>query len=176
LATASADRTVKIWNIASESAVLTTDPFEDQVLAVAFSPDGSRFAASSLDGSASVRDATSGRVLFKLQGHNMAVTAIVFSDDGKRLATASWDRTAKVWDAASGAELFSFTHSRGVEAVALSPDGRKLATGADDGMVRLIPLDLEELLRFAQSRVTRSWRPGECLKYLHADCAAVTAK
>ncbi len=80
----------------------------------------------------------------------------------------------KVWDAASGRELFNFTHSNfGVGDVAFSPDGRHLATGADDGMVRLIPLDLEELLRLAGSRTTRELRPEECQKHLHSECPVV---
>jgi WD40 repeat protein len=99
------------------------------------------------------------------------VSEIVFNNDGTRLATGSMDRTARVWDAATGREVLEFTHQLGVEGVAFSPNGRKLATGSEDGMVRVIPLDTEELLRLARSRVTRPLRPEECMRYLHSACS-----
>ena len=173
VATGSTDRTVRIWDMVSERPPLTSDLYDSSVTSVAFSPDGERLASSSLDGSALIRDALNGREQVRLKGHNMMVTGIVFNNDGTRLATGSMDRTARVWDAATGREVLEFTHQLGVEGVDFSPDGRKLATGSEDGMVRVIPLDTEELLRLARSRVTRPLRPEECMRYLHSVCPVV---
>jgi WD40 repeat protein len=176
IATGSTDRTLRIWDLDSEKPPRTADFYDSPVTSVAFSPDGSRLASSSQNGSATIHDTVTGRELLKLSGHNMMVTVIVFSHDGTRVATGSLDRTAIVWDAASGRELFNFTHTTGVEDVDFSPNGRQLATGTDDGMVRVIPLDLEELLQLAGARVTRSLTPAECRKYLHSECPHIPAR
>src|SRR5262249_702170 len=69
---------------------------------LAFSPDGTRLATASLDGTARVWDARTGALALELKGHVGAVSGVAFSPDGTRLATAAWDNTARVWDARSG--------------------------------------------------------------------------
>jgi WD40 repeat protein len=68
-----------------------------------------------------------------------------------------------------------------VNTVAFSPDGSRLVTGdfnqdgtplaypADDGTIRLLALDIDDLLALARSRLTRSWTEDECRSYLHLD-------
>ena len=58
--------------------------------------------AASLDFSARIWDATTGRELTVLRGHTDAVRSAAFSPDGKRIVTASEDETARIWDAAKG--------------------------------------------------------------------------
>jgi WD40 repeat protein len=69
----------------------------DEVISVAFSPDGTRLATASFDKTAKVWDATSGQVLRTLAGHTAAVRSVVFSPDGTRLATASADKTVRLY-------------------------------------------------------------------------------
>ena len=61
------------------------------VTAVAFSPDGTRVATASGDGSARVFDAATGAELARLD-HDGAGEAVAFSPDGTRVATASGRR------------------------------------------------------------------------------------
>jgi WD40 repeat protein len=58
------------------------------VNSVAFSPDGSRVATASDDGSARVFEAATGTELARLH-HEGRVNAVAFSPDGSRVATAS---------------------------------------------------------------------------------------
>ena len=67
--------------------------------AVAFSPDGTRVATASDDGSARVLDAATGEPAGPARPHTAAVRAVAFSPDGTRVATASGDRIGAVWDA-----------------------------------------------------------------------------
>jgi WD40 repeat protein len=67
---------------------------------VAFSPDSSRVAAVSADGTAQLWDAATGRSALMLRGHEEQVWALAFAPDGRSLVTGSWDGTARVWGVA----------------------------------------------------------------------------
>ena len=61
----------------------------DVIRQVVFSPDGTRLATASFDGSAKLWDAVSGKELLTLSGHAANVFGVTFSPDGKTIATAS---------------------------------------------------------------------------------------
>ncbi len=131
LATASIDKTAKVWDAITGQALLTMPGHADIINAVAFSPDGARLATASSDRTAKVWDATTGQELLTLRGHTDIVRGIAVSPDGKRVATASLDKTAKVWDALTGQELLTLVgHTGGVSSIAYSPDGTRLATSS----------------------------------------------
>jgi WD40 repeat protein/DNA-binding SARP family transcriptional activator len=79
-----------------------------QVLAVGVSPNGSRFATGSLDGTARLWNAATGDPGHVLPAHRGGVLATRFSADGTRLATLGVDRAVRVWDVRTGRELQSF--------------------------------------------------------------------
>ncbi|MGD9144483.1 MAG: protein kinase [Anaerolineae bacterium] len=156
LATAGEDRTARVWSLASSAdpstdlgtgalgqEVLTLSGHSQDVNFVAFSPDGTRLATASYDGTAKVwslasSTAAPGEALLTLSGHTGWVMCVAFSPDGTRLATTSADGTARVWDAASGDELITLPgHTGLVYAVAFSPDGTRLATASYDGTARV---------------------------------------
>jgi WD40 repeat protein len=105
---------------------------------IAWSPDGSKAATSSRDGTAKVWDGNAGREILTVleRDRSNSVWSVAWSPDGSKLATAGSDANAKVWDAASGRQLLAlpqiFTTS-----VAWLPDGTKLATGSADNTARI---------------------------------------
>ncbi|MDQ3565112.1 MAG: hypothetical protein M3436_13555 [Pseudomonadota bacterium] len=52
---------------------------------------------STVENAARLWDATTGKEIITLQGHDSIVASATFSPDGKTLVTASADRTARVW-------------------------------------------------------------------------------
>jgi uncharacterized delta-60 repeat protein len=111
---------------------------EDQVLSVAFSPDGGILATGSLNDTARLWEVATGREIAALRGHEAPVLSVAFSPDGRTLATGSEDETARLWEVATGREIAAMRgHESGVWSVAFSPDGRTLATGSRDKTARL---------------------------------------
>jgi WD40 repeat protein/serine/threonine protein kinase len=109
-----------------------------EVLAVSWSPDGTRLATGSEDLTAKVWDVAGGREMLTLKGHTGAVSSLSWSPDGTWLATGSHDGTAKVWDAAGGQEMRTLRgHAGKVYGVSWSPDGTRLATGSGDATTKL---------------------------------------
>ncbi len=103
LATASLDKTAKVWDVATGEELLTLSGHDDRVIGVAFSPDGKLLATASWDNTAKVWDAATGKEIETLRGHSGYVFSVAFSHDGKRLATAGGYRTrgeVKLWDTA----------------------------------------------------------------------------
>jgi formylglycine-generating enzyme required for sulfatase activity len=133
LASASYDRTVRVWDAQTGQEALSLKGHTGAVLGVCFSPDGRRLASASYDRTVRVWDAQTGQDLLTLQGHTEPAWSVCFSPDGRRLASASGDRTVKVWDAQTRQELLSLKgHTDQVRCVCFSPDGRRLASAGGD--------------------------------------------
>src|SRR5258706_3580252 len=108
------------------------------VRSIAWSPDGTRLASGSNDGTAQVWDAANGRHVYTYHGHQGRVNTVAWSPDGKRIASGSDDGRVQVWDAANGGHVYTYRgHSDHVKAVAWSPDGKRIVSGSDDLTVQV---------------------------------------
>ncbi len=138
LASGSADRTVKLWNLETLDLERTYRGHKDFVTALAFSPDGKMLAAASLDGSIKLWSTSSNRLFRTLTGHKGRITGLAFSPSGEALASAGDDGTVRLWDFKRGRTARTLiAHSGSVKAIAFSPDGQRVAAAGDDGIVRL---------------------------------------
>ena len=129
LASASHDKTVRLWDPATGAHQQTLTGHSGRVMAVAFSPDGKTLASASYDMTVRLWDPATGAHQQTLEGHSDSVAAVAFSPDGRTLASTSRDKTVRLWDSATGAHQQTLKcHSDSVAAVAFSPDGRCLTT------------------------------------------------
>ncbi|MCC5603274.1 nSTAND1 domain-containing NTPase [Nostoc favosum] len=148
IATASRDRTVKIWSLdGKKQSMELQEPQGEGFNSVAFSPDGTLMATGSWDKTAKIWS-RGGKLLHTLMGHKKAVLEVAFSPDSQLLATASWDNTVKIWSQ-DGKLLHTLQgHKDKVNSVTFSPDGKLIATVGWDKTLRLWNLDGKELQIF----------------------------
>ncbi|MEP7187650.1 MAG: protein kinase, partial [Roseiflexaceae bacterium] len=131
--TASRDKTLILWDIASGKQLQVFQGHTGVVRKVAFSPDCRKAVSAAQDKSVILWDIASGQALHTLAGHTDEVHAVAFSPDGKTVLSGSDDTTMKLWDATTGALIHTFTgHTQAIGGVAYSPDGTTAVSGSDD--------------------------------------------
>ena len=109
-----------------------------RVRSVSWSPDGTRIASASRDGTVQVWNALTGETRLIYHGHAGRVHAVAWSPDGKSIASGGEDTTVQVWDAGRGSHLFTLReHTRSVLSVAWNPTGSRIASGSQDKTVQV---------------------------------------
>ncbi|MBV9789324.1 MAG: SpoIIE family protein phosphatase, partial [Chloroflexi bacterium] len=107
------------------------------ILSLAFSADGTAWAAAPNGSAVEVWDVSSGRGLANPIAHPTAVTSAVWSADGQQLASAAANGVVIVRQIDDGTFVTIATNDSPVCSLAFSSDGQILATGAQDGSLDL---------------------------------------
>ena len=130
VATASWDRTARIWDARTGRPVTPPLRHREKVLNVAFSPDGSRVVTAGMDNHARIWDAATGKPTTPMLRTRRGVFHVAFGPQGKRVASASEDGATRLWDARTGRPLTAVLPNTGWQCyVAFSPDGSRIVTG-----------------------------------------------
>ncbi|SPE27266.1 WD-40 repeat protein [Candidatus Sulfopaludibacter sp. SbA3] len=116
-------------------AVRVLEKTADEMLAVAFSRDGTLLAAGGSGGTVEVWTLPGNELAATLKGHSGWVTGLAFSPDGKFLASSSLDRSVRIWDPVKWTERMQLPQALvdPINAVAIAPEGDVLifAEGGD---------------------------------------------
>lgn len=129
---------IRVLDLATGAELARMQAFEQNVAAMAFSPDGTTLAASPLftDVSTTIKlfSTASGQEVGRLVGHVSWVPGLTFTADGERLISVGADQTLRVWDLANQVELDRLHgHLSEVYCVDVTPDGETIVSGCKDG-------------------------------------------
>ncbi|NXW13537.1 POC1B protein, partial [Circaetus pectoralis] len=138
LASASQDRTVRLWIpcIHGESSVLKGHTAS--VRSVSFSHDGHFLVSASNDKSIKIWSVRHQRLLFSLFQHTHWVRCAKFSPDGRLIASCSEDKSVKIWDTRNKTCIDSFLDYGG---------GTCIASAGSNHTVKLWDIRMNKLLQ-----------------------------
>ncbi|KAJ5683401.1 Vegetative incompatibility protein HET-E-1 [Penicillium macrosclerotiorum] len=129
VASASSDRTVRIWDSTTGEEIQKLGHF-GRIHGVAFSPAGKTIATISSESVIRFWDINTGDEQQVLEGHTDIIAAISFSPDGKSIASSSHDHTVRLWDGEQGETSLVLQHGDLVTSVAFSTDGERIISAS----------------------------------------------
>lgn len=135
---------LKRWNVNRGKLGRILNRMSPFSLGASFSPDGTRIATFSGDGTVRLWSAQNGHLLDVLQGHALGLYMGSFSTDGKLLVTPSYDGTARLWDARINVPVGTKRelrvlrgHLAALTGAHFSPDGTHIITSSMDQTARI---------------------------------------
>jgi WD40 repeat protein len=146
-ATEAADEKAIIWSVDSDKGKVLNG-LTGTKAALAFSPDGKLLATEGGPGTelgalpegdfpATVWDVETGKMKFRLGGHQDYIASVSFSPDGNSIVTSSGDSTARLWTSDGQLVKELRGHTRPLALALFSPDGKFVVTASADNSVRV---------------------------------------
>ncbi len=140
LATASYDRLILLWDLATLKPLRTLKDHTDAVYALAFSPDGKTLASAGADRTVKLWNVADGHRGQTLSDATAELYAVAFLADGTTVLAAGVDRSIRAWKI-DGAEATltrsAFAHDAAVLRLVVSADGKTLVSSGEDRDVKL---------------------------------------
>ena len=138
LASASEDRTIRLWDVATGTHKYTLTGHNAWISSIAFSPDGKILASADSEHRIRLWNAATGQYRVTLEGHQAGVSSVAFSPDGKTLASADSNAKIRLWNATTGVYRVTLEgHTNTIHSIKFSPDGKTLASADTEGKIRL---------------------------------------
>jgi len=148
---ASADKSVRVWELDRNIEVRRLIGHTASVWSVAVSPDGQRVLSGGADNTVRLWELASGRELLKLEGHLGLVSSVAFSSDGRRALSGSYDQSVWLWDLDKGEKIKSFKGPmKFVNSVAFIPQSTHAAIAGGNFVVVWDTLTGAEVRRLAE--------------------------
>jgi serine/threonine protein kinase/WD40 repeat protein/DNA-binding SARP family transcriptional activator len=172
---------MEVHDMSSGELVTLLEIPDDFPLGVAYDPTGRYLAGGTQNGRAWVLDlaavvsgaAADDALILNIVAHRGGTNAALGPDG--LLATVSFDLLLRIWNIHTGELQLELPVDLPRGGVKFSPDGSYLHYGDAGNVVRRWPLDTDELIELAESRVFRGFTDDECRRYLgQARCTAAT--
>lgn len=148
LATASADKFVKVIQVADGQELRSLEGHTAHVMAVDWKADGKELVSGGADNVLKLWDTEAGEARRAMQGAGKQVTALRWVAGKPMVLGASGDRMVRLWNPENGGVVRSFAGASDyVFAVAASGDGSRVAAGDAEGSLFLWNGENGQLLR-----------------------------
>jgi WD40 repeat protein len=148
LASASFDKTVRVWDLETRQTILQFTGHSDFVHAVAFGPKGDWFVTASKDRTGRLIDARTGRSILTFSGMELDVLTAAVNPSGDEVVTSGFEPALHFWSTKTGERLRRLGgHSLATHELAYSDNGSVLASAGADKTVRTWNPKTGELLK-----------------------------
>ncbi|MEM7760538.1 MAG: hypothetical protein AAF298_20765, partial [Cyanobacteria bacterium P01_A01_bin.40] len=138
IASASWDKTIKLWSVATEKLIATLQGHQEGINSIIFSPDSQYLISGSEDKTIKLWDIINEPKLVKtLAGHTDSIKAVTVSFDSQLIATAGYDNTIKIWTVEGELQQTIDAHNLAITSLAFTPESNILASGSWDNSVKL---------------------------------------
>ncbi len=136
LLTGGLDGRARLWDLTRRIAVVTLAD-QGEIRCLGFRADGDVFATSGDEGTARLRESSTGRPIGERLEHGSRVDCLAFRPDGTVVATGGRDGKVRLWCAATGLPIGPpLAHGGAVRDVVFSRDGGRLVSSGLDATVR----------------------------------------
>ena len=148
MATASSDKTIKIWEIPTGKLITTLNGNTEGILALRFINNDKFIVSIGEDKAVNLWDIDSAKIVYSKKDHVKAIRALDVSLDDKWIATGGADREILLRDAATGVTSKKLAgHENWIRTLAFSPDSKVLASGSDDKKIILWDVETGKQIR-----------------------------
>ncbi|REK08466.1 MAG: hypothetical protein DWQ37_20205, partial [Planctomycetota bacterium] len=126
-----------IYLVSPDKVEQLSEKYRDEMNDAVFSPDGTKLATTSIDGTARIWDVATRTPIGAALKHRGRVEAAAFSPNSAYLVTGDSSGSTRLWDASSGHELYGPAYHGGgwVLDVAFTSDGNSILC-ADGGNLK----------------------------------------
>jgi len=154
IATASYDKTIRLWSVGSESKPKILRGHKKGVHSVAISPKGTYIASGGWDRKIILWHLLTGKKYKILSHHRKGISALAFTPDGKMLLSGDYEGKLNVWNVKSGRFLGSLSgHNFAIQDIKVSPNGKIAASAGADRDVHIWDIaSLTEIKRLSGHR------------------------
>ena len=134
---ASADNTMKLWDLETGKEVRTYTGHEAMITAMAISPNGKTVLSGSLDRRLKLWDVVTGKEVYTLEGHVDGINSVAIAPDGKT-AISGGGASLKSWDLVKGREIEKIqSNTESILNISISPSADKVVTNGPQGPIKL---------------------------------------
>jgi len=142
IASASMDKSIKIWNAETGAEMMTLLGHSFWVRCLSFSHDGKRIVSVSTDQTIKIWNTVTGKELKSMSLSGLSrpeeIVSLAVGPNGKCIVLGGCFGAIKVWDTMSGVEVMSWDgHKDGVLGISFSPDGKRIVSGSGDRTIKI---------------------------------------
>jgi WD40 repeat protein len=138
IATGGKDKSIKLWDCSTGTALPGSAEHHDYVAALSFDPTGKLLASAGHDKAVSIWSVEKLENKRTFKDHKAKVSTLAWSPNGKQLLAGDEDGSLHLYDPVGLRVVNSWRpHKQRILALAISPNGERFATAGRDGHLKV---------------------------------------
>ena len=139
LVSASADKTIRIWDLSSGQVVQTLSDQTSFVNTILLSPDETRLYSGNADGTLQAWTVAGGNLLWQYaNAHKGPINIVVRTPDGQYLVSGGADGAIHIWEASTGNLVRSLPTQVGtINSLVVTSNGQSIISGGSNNTIQV---------------------------------------